>query len=572
MMRAFLVLLLHSAQAETNLLATEHGIRAAVPKHSAAFLSIAEEPHEEEHSHEERKDGFMSELQIHQPQGSGTKDVTPFVLATWTAAVLSATIIFLVVLHLLFRYVIHKNWEPTKKLMRLSLPVGIGSFFAVLLDTVPTENRVLQQYNWVPAVITLAIVLEMGTLDRLVVKCVLRTLGTFMGAVQGVCICLLMRAAGDEAFKVHCGFMFFFIWLNATYQKKYADYSYTFLVATITIVTCTNGFMQAAGWWAFAGRFISVLIGIFLGVIATALVEFALNDLHHKGVDAFFDQTNSMLSKVLVYLDFAFIRLEINAGEPGQTFDFNGRTFHSDVVKQYCLDKRSTFGELEKVAKAYLDKSPLDDQIAQLLTATKTTWSDVCWARKVFYMKPLPDLTRLPHQLYVAHTQISALTHSGQIDRAFWPVFKDDIEALRVAILALESPLKGMLQYNLKDKEEIDKVVQITKTVVQKLKDCHSCIEKARQNFREELNHLAFEKMEKSDQLQAKWYYRSFLRSMDSVIWSIGQYAKNCWNLLGASEEEQTVANAFRGSFDAFFASEEADDKHTFTSKASKGP
>ena len=164
------------------------------------------------------------------------------------------------------------HWSTLKGPVALAVAVaaacGIGFALALSKSTIP--------YNTAWTVITIGVVVDMSQTERMLVKSILRGIGTLFGAALGLGI-LSVNAAIDPTGTGTMLTANLWLWiaismtvfLSSVLMLFAGDNSYAFHLCSITVVIVSYSGSIIQG----VVRFLSVLLGIVLSVLAVLLVS-----------------------------------------------------------------------------------------------------------------------------------------------------------------------------------------------------------------------------------------------------------------------------------------------------------
>merc|ERR1719352_1803440 len=118
----------------------------------------------------------------------------------------------------------------------------------------------------VSAGITVVIVMEMGSIERLWIKGLHRGLGTILGAIQSVAAIKLVEMCRNEPLVAYVSILLVIV-TNSTLQLLHSSQSYIHLASNITFVFVFYGYFNEDGAEAIVNRILSVFAGILLSFL-----------------------------------------------------------------------------------------------------------------------------------------------------------------------------------------------------------------------------------------------------------------------------------------------------------------
>lgn len=369
------------------------------------------------------------------------------------------------------------GWLPAN--VRKALPVAVACGIAAALAGWPSEFM-QKYYSTMAAIITAAVCCEMSSLERFAVKCFLRGGGTVMGVAEAFGSVLVvyygLKALTDQQLLWEIIMVTALTLLNATLQKTYAKISYAFLVATITFALVFYGY-EKRGMTVAVGRAFSVFVGMGCALVANILVPLLIGDLaQNLSEQTIFSQTNALLKKVFVLVDFAFLHQEVHAAK--DVSDIRGKTFQDDAKKYFGLDDPAVSLEaLQQKAKgeAFRNRVEMDAEVAVMQTAVNASWGDMVFARWLLHLHPLPEYITLSKHLHPVFAQASALAHCTRPHPKTWRDQSPPLEAVRLEIQSLEALFSKVYEDFEPSSAPPDRVREVSEVLLQIVEKLERC-------------------------------------------------------------------------------------------------
>jgi len=395
---------------------------------------------------------------------------------------------------------------------------------------VPTGN-----FHIASAGITVMIVMEMGTIDRLFVKGFLRAMGTLIGSAQAVAAIYVVEGGRNEPAVVFVAISLVTV-TNATLQILKAKQGYMFLASNITFVFVFYGYFQEG-----AGAVVNRVTSVFIAVGIALLVDLVwplvwLDDIWFSTSNVLAG-TEKVLRKTFAIIDFTFVHDEILAqeGRPEMLALtlWKDRLFLPETIDFFHMRRADiTLGELQdQLGKnAHGKRIANETEISQLHAAAKSACEDIAFTYWLFRRVPPHNYQLLFERLHAVYAQACSLSHMAYSSlstsgRALWHSSSEDLESLRGIMCSLEPPMLRLLRFCHEDKpEEVDaQVSEIVDLLEQAVKAVNSALQGVQTCCK-----------------QDRWRFEAFLMTVDLLVAELSIYVRKLTEHFGTLQRQSS--------------------------------
>jgi len=307
--------------------------------------------------------------------------------------------------------------------------------------------------------VTIILVMEIATLERFLIKCFFRMLGTLAGIVLTItCACLTDRVDHHPAVVIS---MFFLVILaNGVLSKRNPTMSYVFTMTSVTFAVSFAGYVQN-GWKTMLVRLTSVSVGGLIAFITVVLFNVFIADLSMSmSSSVLLNKLETLFTATFTAIDIAVITHDISdATDRGEEFHLNGRTLQKEVVELLKLNERTKVKKVQSSVQSALHRhqertkaekakpsiiSALQRHqertgatIASLVEQTKAVYSDIQLIQSISFGELYPSVPNyiiLAQQLHLFFRHAANLALTGHVEPQSWRVAKVLIESVRVQL------------------------------------------------------------------------------------------------------------------------------------------
>jgi hypothetical protein len=315
------------------------------------------------------------------------------------------------------------------------------------------------------ALITVVFVMDLGTVERFVIKITLRGLGTFLGGVMAVGAAEFSELFGHHLI-MQASFVFTVLSFDMLLAFLFHYMAYTFTMTTVTFALVFFGYIQR-GWTAVWERFFSVLIGELLAIICNVFFLTIFSDIRDaRAVIVIIKKSEQLFSRAFVALDFAFIRNSILAATSDEAVLQLRDVGYLDEVSSWFRLEDDEAAEMETQAKAaevrqlaratIFHDLPMDISVSVLQAECRQCWQDMMFVRSLFnhricggwrfFDKPL-QFCSLPDRVHPVVLQASSLAHAGALDAEMWKQNAQSLDQIRLEIQGLRQHFEVFFKY-----------------------------------------------------------------------------------------------------------------------------
>lgn len=348
-------------------------------------------------------------------------------------------------------------------LVRKAVPVSTAVSICVGMSLASSHmGEPYSHFSAVTALVTVVFVMEMGTLERFIVKCTLRSLGTVLGVCMAVCGAEASDLTGHHS-AVIVGFCFCVFLVNAVLAKQFVPYAAAFSFASVTYALIFFGYLRQ-GWPAVWERFVSVIIGELTAFLVIIFFDFVCWDLCSTlCISLLVTKAEQIFDHTLAMVDFAFARNEIAAfkigdGETDSLSGFEDRDLHKVLAAWLQLNGHPSKPDLqERMRQSAHFCDSMDSAVSGMQAECRSCWSDMSFTRSIMpavlhkFIGNTPDYGVLPEKVHPVYVQVSALAHATHVEPQRWASEGPRLEALRLNFRALDQPFKELFKQQAKD-------------------------------------------------------------------------------------------------------------------------
>jgi len=421
-------------------------------------------------------------------------------------------------------------------LVRRSVPVGTAVSLCVILGLwTPILGPPWDNFSPTTASMTVVLVMEMGTLERFLVRCALRSVGTVCGAGLAITGAELADLCSQQK-AVIVAFVFAVFMVDAALMKKYAYLGAIFSTASSTFVLVFFGYIQR-GWPSVWRRTLSVFIGELLALFCTIFYDFVCWDLMSTLSEvAILSKAGDIFDKALVALDFAFIRNEINsAATDAEVLSVIGLTYQQEAREWFRLDSNPSVEELRGMARSSAFQClPIDISVSTLQAECRACYLDMRMVRALIprFCRPAgpasnrdTDYGSLSQVVHPVFVQASSLAHGPLVDPQLWHAHHHRLEKAQAQLQSLQRPVQCLFSQLLEG--SIDEIVVA-------MTDVSEILCGARNELSEVRAHKMIEHTHERRNLDA------FIQGLELVIADVGSFVLATLKLFKIPQEESS--------------------------------
>mmetsp|Transcript_56701 Transcript_56701/g.90158 ORF Transcript_56701/g.90158 Transcript_56701/m.90158 type:complete len:566 (+) Transcript_56701:114-1811(+) len=431
---------------------------------------------------------------------------------------------------------------PTRyiRAFKLAFTVGLSSccMAAIGGSLVPTGT-----FHMVSAGITVMIVMEMGSIDRLLLKGFNRVLGTLVGAVQSILAIKIVEAGSNAPYVIFIAILLVTV-SNATMQALNTKRGYIFLASNVTFVFVFYGYFQEGGEAIYA-RILSVFAAVIVSLIVDIVWPLIWLGSFWFSIDNVVEGAEKMLKKTFAIVDFTFVHDEILAQDEGDgvlaSSLWKNRIFQPETEAFFQMkSEHLTLGELQKRLShnAHGKRIADEEEIVFLHSLVKNAWEDVEFTYGLLRRRPPHNYYLLFEKLHAVYSQSCALSHMAYSSlsisgRAIWRSSQQHLEKLREALCSLEPLLLALVRtcHGRSQPSEVDKQVGIvTDALEQAVVLCENTFNGVQTSCKQE-----------------RWRFEAFLMTVELVVAELSTYVRQLLEHFGSHGEvtEPVIIRSF---------------------------
>lgn len=412
------------------------------------------------------------------------------------------------------------------KAFKLAFKVGLSSCIIAAI------SASLGTFHVVSSGITVMIVMEMGTVDRLLVKGLLRSMGTVIGAAEAMGAIKLVELGKRKPVVVFLSILMVSV-TNAMLQRLQPKQAYMYLASNITFVFVYYGYW-IEGAKAISTRVTSVFVAVVVAFVVDLLWPLVWLDSMWFSVNNVISATEKVLRKTFAIIDFTFVHDEILAQEGDSdtlvSTLWKDRLFLPETVDFFQMQKKDlTLGYLKSQLNknAHGKRVANEADIAALHAEAKNAWDDIQFTYWLIRRRPPRDYLLLFDPLHSVYAQACSLSHMAYSSlsssgRAVWHSSSNTIEALRKAICELQPPLlKLLVLCNEGNSTEVDaQVVEIIDILEQAVQSCDEAVEEVQSSCQ-----------------QDRWRFEAFIMCVELLLAELSTYVRTLLENFGTHAE-----------------------------------
>lgn len=330
-------------------------------------------------------------------------------------------------------------------IFRQSLPMAVGVASCALIGLYAP----VKHYSPTTAMVTVVVVMELTTLEKFIIKCSLRMVGTLAG-VTAALVCACFSDLFDHHPAVITAVFFIVVAIAGTLSKKYPGISYIFVMISITFALVYSGYVQE-GWATMWGRLCSVIVGAFVAFWSVLALHAVFQDVTKSlALVVVLGRAERIFALALVSMDMSFMQNEARwADAEGEEVEIEASTVQKEVREFFKLEERPSAEKLCTLGEALeLRQVSMDTSAIAMWMQCQSGCQDIDLFRKMLMMSvpTLPNYTMLVERVHLFLIQAVALGHSGQVEARYWALVAPLIRKVREKIAASQSSFQVVWQ------------------------------------------------------------------------------------------------------------------------------
>eukprot|EP00929_Paragymnodinium_shiwhaense_P043901 TRINITY_DN22539_c0_g1_i1.p1 TRINITY_DN22539_c0_g1~~TRINITY_DN22539_c0_g1_i1.p1 ORF type:complete len:573 (-),score=112.83 TRINITY_DN22539_c0_g1_i1:116-1834(-) len=341
-------------------------------------------------------------------------------------------------------------------LLRLTQPIGLAVALCILTRCLTARMpSPINCYQPGSAMITVIFMMETGvTLERILIRVTLRTIGTLIGAVASIAGALLITLLGHDPL-VAASFSCAVFVICAVLAKEKAATSYIWTVVQVTYSLVFFGFVLK-GWDFLWGRMISVFVGEIISVLSNLFMNSVCNDIRQSLSQVHIVlATGQIIDKALVSVDFVCLRGEVSTLPEGKQLSEEsvGPVSTRGDYEYYNLKVENTNIE---ALRDQIEAQPFGQKLASdesaLTVKCSACWADIQMMRwflrssclDLLFGRSELDYNVLPQKAHLVFMRSAALVHVEPMDGQDWKGASMHLQKLREEFQTLGHPLRQL--------------------------------------------------------------------------------------------------------------------------------